>query len=503
MNNLKTYLTEAYAIDDKSILRILTQNKQINTSDPKYNYYKKLADWANSAGRQQKLKNIDLATIELSDRGLIEKNKLASKLTTLGHALLALKNLMDQSGRYDPASAESNLIQKTTLEILAGLSGIKDSSKPQEAQEAPKDEEPDKEPEENPEEENEKHASTAGRDWTAEKAKRLASAKADKKTTSEVLTKFYDDYYSLEYAGVDSPEKDTHGIVTKLKSLDSILIQEFNKLGHNPEVNPLAQFLKILIRLLKEKKSDIFNKLTTNTYGAIHNSFIRGYITGNMLGNYNEKNILFCNDLYSYKGLDIVNYLNLQNQTRAEAKKYASEHSHDPEQLVAKILIQQNQPTDDYQNYREKVDNLLKMDQVVVPGSDEAKLRSAPEISELFRYVFNRAPKQAKKPANAEDSSESKELKEILKEIISKAKTAQTLPDMVRHILDQYSFKPEDSDKVAAAEKWLEEIQYNRNDANIETSSQILSEYTLSDEDLAKLLDASLPGEHKKAKADS
>ena len=36
MNIPKTYLTEAHDVDNKSILRILTQDKQINTSDPKY-----------------------------------------------------------------------------------------------------------------------------------------------------------------------------------------------------------------------------------------------------------------------------------------------------------------------------------------------------------------------------------------------------------------------------------------------------------------------------------
>jgi hypothetical protein len=316
MNSLRTYLTEAYAIDNSSILRILTQNKQINKSDPDYNYYEKLANWANSSGKQQKLKNIDLNTIKLTDRGLLEKRKLTTKYTTLGHLLLALKNLMDQEGKYTPSSEISRLVKQTTLDVLAGLSSISNGSAPQEE---PKDDEHDDEDTDDNEVETNESGLYAGMDWTAEKAKRLAEASTEK-PASVILDKFYNDYYSIEYAGVASPEKDTKGIVAKLKSLDKILVPEFNALGYNPEANPLAQFLKILIALRAEDKADnIFDKLNTNNYGAIHNSFKDKYITGNMLGNYSLDNILFCKDLYNYRGLEIVNYLSLWKQTYDKA----------------------------------------------------------------------------------------------------------------------------------------------------------------------------------------
>ena len=198
---------------------------------------------------------------------------------------------MDQEGKYDSSSALSNLIQKTTLEILASLSGIKDPNPvpPEESEklenpvepEGTKESEGPKEPEESTEPVKPAEKIT---DWTAERAKRLAQTNEPTK----VLKQFYNDYYSQEYAGVQSPENDTNNIVSKLKSLDKILIKEFTKLGYNPSVNPLAQFLKILIKLKKDssRQSKIFDKLTTNTYGAIHNSFINRYITGNMLGNH-------------------------------------------------------------------------------------------------------------------------------------------------------------------------------------------------------------------------
>jgi hypothetical protein len=312
MNIPKKYLTEQVIliearIDNMSILRILTQNKQINKADPNYNYYVQLANWANS--KQEKTGEIDLTTIKLSDNSLVQKGKLAKNTKHLGATLEQLKNLMDQEGKYNSESELSNLIQKTTLEILAGLSGIK-NPKPEAEPEAEPEEELDTEPKSDP-----KVKSGGGRDWTAYRAKKLASANGN---TAKALNEFYDEYYSQEFAGVESPAKDTKGIVAKLKSLDKILIPEFNKLGYNPEVNPFASFLKSLIK----KESDIFDKLTYNTYGATHNSFIDKKITGNMLGQkFDETNILFCSDLYNKNGLDIVNYLDLQDQALAAGEK--------------------------------------------------------------------------------------------------------------------------------------------------------------------------------------
>ena len=471
MNITRTYLTEAYAIDNASILRILTQNKQINKADPKYKYYEKLANWANTGGKQQKLKNIDLSTIKISDRGLIKTNKLANNLTTLGHALLALKNLMDQNGKYDPSNELSKLIQQTTLEILAGLSGIKDDTKPaEEPDETEKPEEvEDPEEDDTPEDTEEAKPTTQGsvKDWTAYHAEKLAKAKANGQTTSEALDEFYNEYYKLEYAGLKSAkEEDTTGIVAKLKSLDKILIPEFTKLGYNPQANPFAQFLKLLI---KHKNKEIFQKLSTNNYGAIHNSFIRGYIKGNQLGNYYDKNILFCSDLYNYKGLDIVNYLSSYGQTITAAKSNSA-YSNDPELLAAKIFIQQTARDEDFEaNIKKLLDDTTNIN---LPGNSNTKLRSELEVSELYNHIFN---KKLKKQVNVNS-------------IVSQAKAGNLVLDMLRLLLDQNAFVNAYPDDIDDYEEWLQtEMKYVRDGQKIKDSRNLLAKYALKLADMEKL----------------
>lgn len=449
MNSLRTYLTEAYAIDNSSILRILTQNKQINKSDPDYNYYEKLANWANSSGKQQKLKNIDLNTIKLTDRGLLEKRKLITRYTTLGHLLLALKNLMDQEGKYTPSSEISRLVQQTTLDILAGLSGINSRSEPQEE---PEDDELNDEDIPDNEAETDESRLYAGMDWTAEKARRLENIK---EPTSAILDKFYDDYYSVEYAGRTKSSNGDPNIVVKLKSLDKILIPEFNALGYNPDVNPFAQFLKILI----EKKRDIFDKLNTNTYGAIHNAFIAKHVTGNMLGNYPEavgtENILFCNDLYNHNGLEIVKYLSLQRQVFKEHSK--SKHK-DVGNIISRVFIQQATTGN---SYSEKVNNLLSDNSIVSAISSNAKIKSLLEIQELFNYLFEH------------EADDVDEIDQIVKEAIAQ----KVVPDMVYCITDQA--KLEDTGKAAIIE-WLQEIEYNKSDKQLTTCKRILLGRTIN-----------------------
>ena len=463
MNSSKTYLTEAYAIDNQSILRILTQNKQINKADPDYSYYEKLANWANSGGKQQKLKNIDLNTINLADRGLLEKRKLTTRYTTLGHLLLALKNLMDQEGKYTPSSEISQLVQQTTLDILAGLSGINSRSEPQEE---PEDDELKDEDIPDNEAETDESGLYAGMDWTAEKARRLENIK---EPTSAILDKFYDDYYSVEYAGRTKSSNGDPNIVAKLKSLDKILIPEFNALGYNPDVNPFAQFLKILIEhRAKNKTNNIFDKLTTNTYGAIHNSFIKGYITGNILGNYGPDNILFCKDLYNYRGLDIINYLSLWKQTynSAEGDETAKKL------FAAKVLIYQ--PSIKGDTYVEKVASLKALTKEVteLPTSDMAKLKSELEIRELHRHLFKAA---AKKSVNVD-------------EIINEAKEQKVVLAMIRHILYQDDFRMAYPDDTKEQRARLKDIGYRYDEKENDTCEDILSEYELNANDKRQIL---------------
>ena len=463
MNSLKTYLTEAYAIDDKSILRILTQNKQINKADPNYSYYEKLASWANSSGKQQKLKNIDLSTIQLSDKGLIEKRKLSTRYTTLGHLLLALKNLMDQEGKYTPSNELSKLIQQTTLEILVALSGIKNPKMPEEPNNAKNNEEDiDKEPKDNSNQvgSNDTEELRKGIDWTAEKARRLANANGI--ATSKILDKFYSDYYNLEYAGGTNDTQGDTSIISKLESLSKILIPEFNALGYNPEVNPLAQFLKILIK----HKRDIFDKLTANTYGAIHNSYIAKHITGNMLGNYDSTKIIFCSDLYNYKGLDIVNYLSLQNQVLKAAEK-DNKYSND-KTLIAKIFIQQDIPDDSYEN---KIRTLLNLSKVTLPDAPKAKMKSELEIQELYRYLFKSIPKK----------------RADVKEIITKAAEQGIVLNMIQYIISQKAFEEKWAPLVREMKIWLADVKYKENETKIKKSKELLSGY-LTDIQVEKLI---------------
>ncbi len=408
IKNMRIILMES-RVDSARILEILTASKPANKDDPNYNYYKVLADWANP-GRNQAGKEINLdksnTQIKISDRSLIDKNptKLAKRYNNLGALLSVLKSLMDSAG-YNPNNAASKLIQKTTVEILASLSG-----------KFPKKEQP-----ETPQ--GDSSNLRQGMDWTAEKARRLANPNG--KATSEILDQFYNDYYKIEYAGLSSPaEEDSTGIVAKLESLNTILIQEFNKLGYNPNVNPLAQFLKILIK----EKPGIFKKLTTNTYGAIHNSFKDGYLKGNTLGNYNTKHLLFCEDLYSYKGLEMIEYLKLyKNALSATTEKETAKE--DIWSLAATVFVHQkvasSSNTDEEQStFTDKVNAILNSPNTIFPADPEAKLRSLSVIEELFTYIFDKSPKNEASPEN-----------ENVKAVIQAVKAQKLAREMIQYII--------------------------------------------------------------------
>ncbi len=456
MNNYKVlYLTED--VDNQAILKILTLNNTLDLESSELRYYKKLAEWA--LKQRTKIKNINLDNIELSDRSLVGKG-ISARTNSLLSTLNELNSKL--AGKFDANNETSKKVQQLTVDILAGLSKIKNPIQTEE-------QEPEKQELDEPGttgQESEGQALYAGMDWTAEKARRLQNANG--KATSKILDKFYNDYYKIEYAGLKSPEEnDTSGVVNKLKSLDKILIQEFNKLGYNPIVNPLAQFLKNLIKY----RPDIFEKLNTNNYGAIHNSFIDKYITGNMLGHYDtykDTTILYCSDLYNYKGLDIVKYLLLQSQA-LNAAEDNNRYSEDKD-LIAKMFIKQNIPDDS--DYLTKIEYLFGQNPdntitTVISPSDKnnAKLKSEPEISEIYRHLFNSAPK---KQVNIEA-------------IIDQAKTKAVIFDMIRHLLDQDDFERTYKDLSKDMETWLKNKQYKRNDDKIKVCKELLSGYLIKD----------------------
>ena len=450
MDNYKVlYLTED--IDNQAILKILTLNNTLDLESSELRYYKKLAEWA--IKQRTKIKNINLDNIELSDRSLVGKG-ISARTNSLLSTLNELNSKL--AGKFDANNETSKKVQQLTVEILAGLSKINSPKKEDEQK-------PGQEDKQKPNQED-KQKLFAGMDWTAEKAKRLANTNG--KATSEILDEFYNDYYKIEYAGLKSTDEE-NSIVTKLKSLDKILIQEFNKLGYNPTVNPLAQFLKNLIKY----RPDIFEKLNTNNYGAIHNSFIDKYITGNMLGHYDtykDTTILYCSDLYNYKGLDIVKYLLLQSQA-LNAAEDNNKYSEDKD-LIAKMFIQQNIPDDS--DYLTKIEYLFGQNPdntitTVISPSDKnnAKLKSEPEISEIYRHLFNSAPK---KQVNIEA-------------IIGQAKTKAVIFDMIRYLLDQDDFERTYKDLSKDMETWLKNKQYKRNDDKIKVCKELLSGYLIKD----------------------
>ena len=297
----------------------------------------------------------------------------------------------------------------------------------------------------------------SGIDWTAEKAKRLKNANGA--AASEILEKFYEDYYSIEYAGEATSDHDKKLIVDKLKSLNKLLTIEFNKLGYNPTVNPLAQFLKLLIK----HKNDIFFKLTLNNYGAIHNAFIDRSITGNKLGNYNKKNILFCSDLYNYTGLEIVEYLALYKQTIDKAKT-ETQFADDPELLVSKMFIQQEQKEE---NYAKNVTALLSLSEndINLPTSNDAKMRSYLEISELYHHLFKEDVKQ-------------KISKTIADKISEEAEKAGVLKELFKYILDIDMLPSQEQTKRT---EWFSQLKYESNPEHLSIVKQILTGYLIHD----------------------
>lgn len=465
----KKYLTENVILIESivqpdDILKILMQDRSIKmnstSDDQNFQYYKKLVDNARSGYKQGKKgakSEIILDNFKLSKRAEAERLGLQKRYTSLGSVLTVLKQLMDTKGQYNPKNEASNIIQITTLELLCGYLKV-----PVPKRDPKPDPDPDPTPDPDP-------RLKAGIDWTAEKAKRLANTGG--KPASEVLDKFYADYYSIEYAGEAATDSDKKAIVDKLNSLNKLLTQEFNKLGYNPTVNPFAQFLKLLIKY----KKDIFDKLTLNNYGAIHNAFIEKYITGNKLGNYNNKNLLFCSDLYNYKGLDMVKYLSLYKQTIDKAKD-DSQYADDPELLVAKVFIQQKQIIED--NYAENLKELLKLNEndIILPDKADAKLRSQLEISEMYHHLFKDTVKQKIDKSTADKIREDAEKAGISKE-------------MFKYILDIDVLPNRDKTKY---EEWFSQLGYTTNKDNTIKVKQMLSGYLIHEASSASNLIDSL-----------
>ena len=184
-----------------------------------------------------------------------------------------------------------------------------------------------------------------------------------------------------------------------------------------------------------------------------------------MLGKYDNEaeNILFCNDLYNHKGLDIVKYLSLQSSVIKEQPK--SDYAAD-KQLIAKIFIQQDI---EGENYSEKVNKLLNEKQINSTSNNNAKLRSMLEIQELYNYIFGHKPKDLE------------ELKQLVNETIAK----KVVRDMIYCVANQAEVEVEYKTAVA---KWLEESGYKKVDTQITICEQILLEYEISPDEAKQVV---------------
>jgi hypothetical protein len=188
-----------------------------------------------------------------------------------------------------------------------------------------------------------------------------------------------------------------------------------------------------------------------------------------MLGNYDENNILFCSDLYNYRGLDIVEYLSLQKQTIDKAER-STEYSA-IKKFIARVFIQQKTFAD---NYEENINKMLdaKESEIMSVINKNAKLKSLLEVQELYRRLFKSA---AKKQVNVD-------------EIVNEAKNQKVVLDMIRHILDQDDFKRAYPDDAKETKVRLTEIGYKRDENKIDICEEILSEYILDAKSEYKIL---------------
>jgi hypothetical protein len=197
-----------------------------------------------------------------------------------------------------------------------------------------------------------------------------------------------------------------------------------------------------------------------------------------MLGQkFDEKNILFCSDLYNKNGLDMIEYLNLQHQVN-EAKK-TSERA-DDDNLIAKIFIKQNIPQEREgveDSYGTQVKKLLDLkDNISQPGAEKAKLKSLLEIQELYRYIFG---KEAETSANKKQVTP-----QIADAIANKAEELQITLDMIGYILDQATYTASDkyANDASKFEAWFDKLNHHSPNPKkaIKNSKEILSKYELT-----------------------
>ena len=129
-----------------------------------------------------------------------------------------------------------------------------------------------------------------GMDW-AEELKKASDRK-----------KVWDSYYKVEW-GENADF---------VKKLGSAVIVELNHFGFSEKVNPFITFIKTLI-----SKNFVINDAA---YSAVHDAYVSHYINSNDLRNTNDK-ILFCKDLYTHSGGEILEYLQRRHEIMQKPKE--------------------------------------------------------------------------------------------------------------------------------------------------------------------------------------
>lgn len=137
------------------------------------------------------------------------------------------------------------------------------------------------------------------KDWQA-----LLNDAADSKTQKDV-EKIWEQYYKEEW-GPDAQH---------IKDLGEAFTMELTNLGFTENLNPFITFVKKIFA--KKIYPD------SNQYGAIHNSFNARRITKEMLkgtGLLGDNNIIFNTSLYTYKSVDILDYIKYWDEGIATCK---------------------------------------------------------------------------------------------------------------------------------------------------------------------------------------
>ncbi len=189
------------------------------------------------------------------------KKKAYDKIIEEINNTIALKDINSDKDKYKKLFILSNLSKK----IIEAIQ-IKDSSNDQDLK------------------------YEKGMDW----AKELKKA-SDRK-------KVWDSYYKVEW-GENADF---------VKKLGSAVVVELNHFGFSEKVNPFITFIKTLIN----KKFVVDDA----AYSAVHDAYVNQYINSNDLRNTNDK-ILFCKDLYTHSGGEILEYLRRRHEIIQKPKE--------------------------------------------------------------------------------------------------------------------------------------------------------------------------------------